>query len=165
MVGEAGIGKTALLDHLVEAACEAPVVRVRVIESEMELSFAGLHQLLVHFLDRIDALPGPQRAAIAAAFGLAEGDEPNTFLGGLAALTLLAEARGDDGFVVCRRRRGVARPASLRMQLRSSRARITPDGIGMVLGVRGADKGAGFDDLPELRIEGLTHELARGSSR
>lgn len=160
VVGEAGIGKTALLDYLVDAAGEVPVVRVRAIESEMELSFAGLHQLLVPFLDRIDALPGPQRAAIAAAFGLAEEDEPSMFLVGLAALTLLAEAAAPAGLLcVVDDAQWLDRESAHAVAFVARR--LHADGIGLVLGVRGADKRALFDGLPELRIEGFTQEHAR----
>ena len=68
--GEAGIGKTALLEHAVRAA-DMPVARAAGVESEMELGFAGLHQLLVPLLDRLGSLPGPQREALGTVFGLA----------------------------------------------------------------------------------------------
>ena len=93
--GEPGIGKTALLHY---AACRAEgfrVVRASGIESEMELPFAGLHQLCVPMLDRLERLPGPQRDALWVAFGLAEGPAPDRFLLGLAVLSLLADVAAE----------------------------------------------------------------------
>jgi DNA-binding CsgD family transcriptional regulator len=90
--GDPGIGKTALLDHAVLSASGFQVARATGVESEMELPFAGLHQLCAPLLDRLALLPGPQRDAMSAAFGLAEGRRPDRFLIGLAVLTLLTEA-------------------------------------------------------------------------
>jgi DNA-binding NarL/FixJ family response regulator len=93
--GEAGVGKTALLEHLVERASGCQVARAAGVESEMELPFAALHQLCAPMLHHLDQLPGPQRNALATAFGLREGEPPDRFLIGLAVLSLLAEA-GED---------------------------------------------------------------------
>ncbi|MFC6082722.1 helix-turn-helix transcriptional regulator [Sphaerisporangium aureirubrum] len=93
--GQAGIGKTALLEHAVREARGARVVRVAGIESETEIGFAALHQLLLPFLGRLPSLPPPQRSALAAVFGLRQGKEPERFLVGLAALSLLADAAGE----------------------------------------------------------------------
>src|SRR6266436_3012492 len=89
--GEPGIGKTALLEHAVAAASDFRVVRAVGIESEMELGFAGLHQVVVPFLTQLDRLPVPQRDALASAFGLLAGTPPDRFQVGLATLTLLAD--------------------------------------------------------------------------
>ncbi|HEX6445624.1 MAG TPA: AAA family ATPase [Streptosporangiales bacterium] len=94
-VGEAGIGKTSLLEYAVEHADGFRVLRCDGVESEAELPFAALHQLLRPVLDRIDALPGPQAAALRGAFGLAEASTADRFLVGLATLTLLADAAGE----------------------------------------------------------------------
>ena len=75
--GESGIGKTALLDYLAERASGCRVMRAVGVESEMELPFAGVHQLCGPLLDRLDHLPGPQSGALATAFGLEAGDPPN----------------------------------------------------------------------------------------
>src|SRR4051812_33176628 len=87
--GEAGVGKTALLDYVAEQAAGCRIVRVGGVESEMELAFAGLHQLCAPMLDALDGLPGPQRDALRAAFGLQEGAVPNRFVAALAVLGLL----------------------------------------------------------------------------
>src|SRR5690348_7036751 len=89
--GEAGVGKSALLEYAVEAATGMRVVRAAGMESEMELAFAGLHQLCAPLLERLERLPAPQRDALGVAFGLREGAAPDRFLVGLAVLTLLAE--------------------------------------------------------------------------
>ncbi len=89
--GEAGVGKTALLDHFLTHAAGCRVVRAAGVESEMELAFAGLHQLCAPFLDRLDRLPAPQQKALGTAFGLRTGDPPDRFLVGLAVLSLLSE--------------------------------------------------------------------------
>ena len=89
--GEAGIGKTALLEYLVTSAPDATVVRAVGVQSDMELAFAGLHQLCGPLLDRLEGLPAPQRQAMEVAFGLTAGDAPDRFRVGLAALSLLSE--------------------------------------------------------------------------
>ena len=89
--GEAGVGKTALLDHFLARAAGCRVVRAAGVESEMELAFAGLHQLCAPFLDRLGRLPAPQHDALGSAFGLRSGDAPDRFLVGLAVLSLLSE--------------------------------------------------------------------------
>jgi DNA-binding CsgD family transcriptional regulator len=89
--GEPGVGKTALLDYAIDSAPDFRVVRATGVESEMELAFAGLHQLSAPLLDRVDRLPGPQRKALRGAFGLS-GDETTRFLVALATLGLLSDA-------------------------------------------------------------------------
>jgi DNA-binding CsgD family transcriptional regulator len=90
--GEPGVGKTALLEYVVEAAAGLRVARVAGVESEMELAFAALQQLCAPMLDKLDRLPDPQRAALGVAFGLDTGEVPDRFLVGLAALSLMSEA-------------------------------------------------------------------------
>src|SRR3954449_3052572 len=89
--GEAGIGKTALLDRLAGSAPDFRIVHAAGVESEMELAYAGLHQLCAPFADQIDSLPGPQHDALDIAFGRRDGDAPNRFMIGLAVLGLLSE--------------------------------------------------------------------------
>ena len=90
--GAAGIGKTALLKHLVRSSSDCQVLRAAGVESEMELSYAGLHQLCVPLLTDLDRLPEPQAKALATAFGMRAGPAPDQFFVALAALSLLAEA-------------------------------------------------------------------------
>src|SRR6478609_103940 len=89
--GEAGVGKTVLLDYLVGRASRFRVARVGGVQSEMELAFAGLHHLCAPMLDRFEGLPSPQRDALGTVFGLRAGPAPDRFLVGLAVLSLLAE--------------------------------------------------------------------------
>jgi hypothetical protein len=96
--GEPGAGKTALLDYLVEQASGCRVAHAAGVESEMELVYAGLHQLLTPMLDRLERLPAPQANALRTAFGLTSGPAPDRFLVGLAALGLLADAAADRPF-------------------------------------------------------------------
>src|SRR3954467_10818816 len=89
--GEPGVGKTALLEYAGEHAAGCRVAHATGVQAEMELAFAGVHQLCAPMLDRLERLPGPQRDALAGAFGLAAGHAPDRFLVGLAVLGLLAE--------------------------------------------------------------------------
>ena len=98
--GEAGVGKTALLDYAVEAARGFRTARTSGIEAEMELPFAAVQQLCSAFLELMDRLPQPQHEALGVAFGLITGPAPNPFLVGLAVLGVLAEA-ADEQPLVC----------------------------------------------------------------
>jgi hypothetical protein len=89
--GEAGIGKTALLEYLVASAPDATVVRAVGVQSDMELAFASLHQLCVPLLDGLAGLPAPQRQAMETVFGLTAGQPPDRFLVGLAVLSLFSD--------------------------------------------------------------------------
>ena len=89
--GEPGVGKTALLDYVAEQASGCRVARAAGVQSEMELAFAGLHQLCAPMLDRLERLPAPQRDALRTAFGLSAGPAPDRFLVGLAVLSLLSD--------------------------------------------------------------------------
>jgi DNA-binding NarL/FixJ family response regulator len=89
--GDAGIGKTALLTHAIDAASGFAVVRASGIESELDLAFAGLHQLCVPLLPGLRRLPGPQQEALETAFGLSAGSPPDRFFVGLAVLGLLSD--------------------------------------------------------------------------
>ena len=90
--GEAGVGKTALLDYVIRSASDMLVVRATGVQSEMELAFATLHQLCAPLLDRLEGLPAPQRQALEITFGLSEGSAPDRLFVGLAVLGLLSEA-------------------------------------------------------------------------
>ena len=106
--GEAGVGKTALLEYAVASASGLRVVRVVGVESEMELAFAALQQLCAPLLDLLPRLAGAQREALETAFGLGAGAAPDRFLVGLAVLSLLSEAAEEQAAVVRGRRCAVA---------------------------------------------------------
>src|SRR3954447_15500923 len=93
--GEAGVGKTALLHYCARQASGVRVARIAGVESEMELAFAGLHQLCAPMLGGLGELPAPQRAALSVALGLASGRAPDRFLVALAALSLLSEVAAE----------------------------------------------------------------------
>jgi DNA-binding CsgD family transcriptional regulator len=89
--GDPGTGKTTLLDYLAQRVAGCRVARVTGAEPEMEMAFAGLHQLCAPFLDRLGHLPGPQRDALRIAFNMQDGDVPDRFAVGMATLSLLSE--------------------------------------------------------------------------
>ena len=95
--GDPGVGKTALLGYLAGLASGSGcrVARAMGVQSEMELAFAGLHQLCTPMLSRAEDLPSPQRNALRTVLGLAAGPPPDRFLVGLAVLSLLSEVAGE----------------------------------------------------------------------
>jgi DNA-binding CsgD family transcriptional regulator len=98
--GEAGVGKTALLEYFGGRATGCRAIRASGVESEMELAYAGLHQLCAPMLDLLDDLPAPQRNALRTAFGLSAGPAPDRLLVGLAVLSMFSDA-GDEHALVC----------------------------------------------------------------
>ncbi len=158
--GEAGIGKTALLDWAATAAGDMRVARVAGVESEMDLGFAGLHQLLVPLLDGLDRLPAPQRAALQSAFGLAAGPPPDRFLVGLATLTLLTDAAPSRP-VLCVVDNAQWLDQASAEALGFVARRLLADRVGMLFAVEGGEERAVvFNGLPELLVGGLTERAA-----
>jgi len=156
--GEAGVGKTALLDYAVESAPELRSVRAAGVEPEMELAFAGLHQLCGPMLDRLGRLPGPQRHALAIAFGLEAGPAPDRFLVGLAVLSLLSEVAGDRPLVCVVDDVQWLDRASVQVLAFAAR-RLLAAAVLVLFAAR--EPGADLDGLPELMVEGLRHADAR----
>jgi len=157
--GEVGIGKTALLDWAAGMAGDMRVARVAGVESEMDLDFAGLHQLLVPFLDRVDPLPVPQRTALQAAFGLAAGP-PERFLVGLATLTLLTDAAASRPVLCVVDNAQWLDQASAEV-LGFVARRLLADRVGMLFAVREGEERTVFHGLPELPVAGLAEQAAR----
>jgi AAA ATPase domain len=158
--GEAGVGKTALLQYVAERASECRIARIAGVESEMELAFAGLHQLCATMLDGLDALPGPQAKALRAAFGLQDGEAPDRFLVALAVLTLLAEASENEPLVCLVDDVQWLDRASAQTLAFVAR-RLLAERIAMVFAVR---EPADVDDLaglPEMVVEGIADDDAR----
>ena len=158
--GEAGMGKSALLEYLVAHAPGCAIARAAGVESEAELAFAGLHQLCAPFVDRVDGLPGPQRDALGTAFGLRDGDVPDRFLVGLAVLSLLsdvAEARPLICIVDDAQWLDEASAQSLAFVAR----RLGAESVGLVFAVREGVAAPHVDGLPELVIAGLDDRDAR----
>src|SRR5689334_12672542 len=98
--GEAGVGKTALLEYAIGVATDRTVLRSAAGESEMEFAFAALHQFCAPLLGSLDRLPGPQGDALRTTFGLKAGAVPDRFFVGLAVLGLLSDA-ADEGPLLC----------------------------------------------------------------
>ena len=156
--GEAGVGKTALLDYGAESAADLTVVRALGVESEMELVFAGLHQLCAPMLDRLDRLPDPQRTALATAFGLMAGPAPDKFLVGLAVLSLMSEVAEERPLVCLVDDVQWLDQASVQALAFAAR-RLLAEPVLMVFAAR--KPGADFAGLPELVVEGLQDADAR----
>jgi len=152
--GEAGIGKTALLDYLETNATGCRVVRLAGVEAEMELAYAGLHQLCVSFLDRLDRLAAPQRIALGTAFGLTDGEAPDRFLVGLAVLDLLAD-RAEERPLLCLIDDAQWLDRVSAQTIAFVARRLLAEGIALVLAVREPADAQEFAGLPELVITGL----------
>src|SRR4051812_17172215 len=159
--GEAGIGKTALLDYVAERASGCRIIRIAGVESEMELAFAGLHQLFAPMLDGLNGLPDPQRDALRAAFGLQDGDAPNRFLVALAALTLLAEAAEVEPLVCMVDDTQWLDRASAQALAFAAR-RLLAERIAILFAVREPNDVNELTGMPDLVVGGLADDHARG---
>ena len=158
--GEAGVGKSALLEYAREAASEFRVTQAAGVESEMELPFAGLHQLCATLLDRLDRLPPPQRDALGTAFGLTSGTRPDRFLIGLAFLSLLADA-ADQEPLLCLIDDGQWLDQSSAQVLAFVARRLKAESIALFFAEREPGELDALAGLPELRLEGLSDVHAR----
>src|SRR5215467_1215032 len=156
--GEAGIGKTALLEHLVQSASDLTVLRAVGVESEMELAYAGLHQLCASLLDRLDSLPAPQRQALEIAYGLSAGGAPDRFLVGLAVLSLLSAA-GDERPLVCLVDDAQWLDRASALTLAFVARRLLAEPVGIVFAAR--EPGVELQHLSGMKVSGLTNGDAR----
>src|SRR6516162_10116680 len=156
--GEPGVGKTALLDYLAGRASGCLVERAAGVQSEMELAFAGLHQLCLPLLDRLDRLPGPQREALRTAFGQSAGPAPDRFLVGLAVLGLLSEAAEERPLLCVVDDEQWLDQASAQA-LGFVGRRLAADPVGLVFAAR--EPSAALAGLPELEVGGLRESDAR----
>jgi DNA-binding CsgD family transcriptional regulator len=156
--GQPGVGKTALLDYLGEQAAGCRVAHAAGVESEMELVYAGLHQLLTPMLDRLERLPAPQANALRTAFGLSPGSAPDRFLVGLAALSLLAEAAEEHPLVCLVDDAQWLDQASAQIFGFVAR-RLAEESVGLVFAARA--QGDDLAGLPELEVQGLRGADAR----
>ncbi len=152
VVGEPGMGKTALLDYLAGRAPDFRVVRATGVQSEMELAFAALQQLCVPMLDRLERLPGPQRDALRTAFGLSAGPAPDRFLVALAVLSLLSEAAEEQPLLCLVDDQQWLDHASAQV-LGFVARRLGAEPVGVVFAAR--VRGEELAGLPELAVEGL----------
>ena len=158
--GEAGVGKSALLEYTREAASEFRVTQAAGVESEMELPFAGLHQLCATLLDRLDRLPPPQRDALGTAFGLTSGTRPDRFLVGLASLSLLSDAV-DQEPLLCLIDDAQWLDQSSAQVLAFVARRLKAESIALFFAEREPVELDSLAGLPELRLEGLSDVHAR----
>jgi len=160
VLGEAGVGKTALLRHAMGQAHGFKVVQIAGIESEMELPFAGLHQLFAPMLSRLDALPEPQRDALSIALGLSFGDAPDRFLVGLASLSLLAEVAEEQPLLCVVDDAQWLDGASLPVIAFAARRQLA-ESVAIVFAMRASTEERELAGLPELTLGGLDEEDAR----
>ena len=158
--GDPGVGKTALLSHLDRQASAAGcrVAHAMGMQSEMELAFAGLHQLCAPMLSRAERLPGPQQDALRTALGLATGPPPDRFLVGLAVLSLLSAEAGERPLVCLVDDEQWLDRASAQA-LGFAARRLAADAVGLVFAAR--EPSAELAGLPELEVTGLRDEDAR----
>ena len=158
--GEAGVGKTALLEYVAEQAAECRIARVAGVESEMELAFAGLHQLCAPMLDGLEALPSPQQDALRIAFGMQGGAAPDRFLVALATLSLLAGAAEVEP-LVCLVDDVQWLDLASAQTLAFVARRLLAERIAMVFAVRGPTDVNELSGLRELIVGGLGDGDAR----
>ena len=156
--GEAGVGKTALLEFAIEAGRGYRLARTSGVEAEMELPFAALQQLCSPFLDLLDRLPQPQHEALGVTFGLSTGSAPNRFLVGLAVLGLLSEAAGERPLLVAVDDAHWLDHASAQALAFVAR-RLLAEQIVLLFATRQVDNV--LSGLPELLISPLGHRDAR----
>src|SRR3954452_2678008 len=158
--GEAGIGKTALLQYATRQASGLRVEQVTGVEAEMELPYAGIHQLCAPMLPRLDALPQPQQDVLRVALGLASGQIPERFLVGLAVLGLLS-AEAEERPLLCLVDDAQWLDAASGLILGFVARRLLAESVAIVVAVREPSGRHDFNGLPELPLHGLTAEDAR----
>jgi DNA-binding CsgD family transcriptional regulator len=158
--GEAGMGKTALLEQLVEQASGCMLARATGVQADMELPFAGLQQLFGSLLGSLERLRAPQRDAVEVAFGLRSGPAPDRFEVGLAILGLLAEVAEQEPLVCVVDDAQWLDQASARTLAFVAR-RLMAESVAMVYAVRQPAEEETFAGLPELILGGLNDEDAR----
>jgi hypothetical protein len=150
--GEAGIGKRALLEYLATSASDLRVVRAAGVESEMELAYAGLHQLCGTILDRLEKLPAPQRQALEIVFGLSAGAAPDRLLVALAVLSLVSEV-SEERPLLCVVDDAQWLDQGSRLALAFVARRLLAEPVGLVLAVR--EPGDELRHLPSLAGRGF----------
>jgi len=156
--GDAGAGKTALLDYAMESAAGLSAVRAAGVESEMELPFAGLHQLCGPMLDRLGRLPAPQRDALQTVFGIRPGPQPDRFMVSLGVLSLLSEAAGGCPLVcLIDDAQWLDQASAQALSFTAHRLRAEP--VLMLFAEQGP--GTHLAGLPELAVKGLPDADAR----
>jgi DNA-binding CsgD family transcriptional regulator len=156
--GEAGIGKTALIEELVGETEGCRVLRTAGAESEQELAFAALQQLCGPVIAGRDCLPLPQQAALGVAFGTGGGPPPDRFLIGLAVLGLLSEAAEGQPLLCAVDDAQWLDRASAEILAFIAR-RVQAEGIALVFATREPD--GQFQGVPGIVLSGLSREDAQ----
>ena len=156
--GEAGIGKTALLEYLIASASDMTVLRAVGVESDMELAYASLHQLCGPILDRLVRLPDPQREAVEIVFGVRAGPPPDRFLVGLGVLSLLSEV-AEERPLLCVVDDAQWLDQASALTLAFEARRRLAERVGIVFAAR--EPGEALEHLPELELRGLRNDDAR----
>ncbi|MFG2014643.1 ATP-binding protein [Actinomadura geliboluensis] len=158
--GAAGIGKSALLDHLTAEAAGCRVAAAAGVRTEMELPFAAVHQLCVPMLDLLDGLPARQRHALGTAFGMRAGPVPDPSVLGAAVLGLLARAAEQHPLVCVVDDAQWLDPASARLLTEAARG-LAVASAALVFAVREPAKADVLPGLPALEVGGLLDDDAR----
>jgi DNA-binding NarL/FixJ family response regulator len=153
--GEPGVGKSALLEEVVERATGVQVLRATGVQTESEIAFAALDQIVRPLLGHLDEIPPPQAAALRTALGLGDGAEPPRFLIAVAVLSLLAAGAESEPLLVVIDDAQWLDEASAQALTFAAR-RLEAEGIAAVFAAREGDEQS-FDapGLPELRLTGL----------
>ncbi len=162
LTGPAGVGKSALLDYAVAGATDLAVSRVTGVESEVALGYAGLHQLVVPFLDHLRELPDPQRHALETVLGITGHDAPDQLLVGLAVLTLVDRAaRWRPTLLVVDDAQWLDDESATILSFVARR--LHADQVAMLVAVRDTPVSvpSAFASLPQLTIAGLPETDAR----
>jgi DNA-binding CsgD family transcriptional regulator len=158
--GEAGVGKSALLEYALSSGSEFRVTQAAGVESEMELAFAGLHQLCAPLLDGLARLPAPQEAALETAFGLSTGTPPDRFFVGLAVLGLLSDTARERPLLCVVDDAQWLDGVSAQVLAFVAR-RLQAESVAVLFATRGAEEPDDLTGLPELVLEGLSDADAR----
>jgi AAA ATPase domain len=158
--GEPGVGKSALLEYVCQSASGCRVSRAAGVEYEMELAYAGLHQLCAPLLDLRERLPELQRDALETAFGLSAKATPDRFVVGLAVLGLLSESAEEQPLLcVIDDAQWLDRASALTIAFVARR--VLAESVGLVFAVRQPSETRELDGLPELVLGGLSASDAR----
>lgn len=156
--GDPGVGKSALLEYAAGQAAGCRLARAGGVESEMELAYAGLHQLCLPMVDRLDRLPVPQRDALRTAFGLSDGPAPDRFLVGLAVLSLFSDVAEEQPLVCLIDDLQWVDGASAQTIAFVAR-RLVAESVALVLATRTLNPET--NKLPQLQVRGLSETDAR----
>ena len=160
ITGEAGVGKSALLEHLAASATGCEVARAAGVQAESELAFGALHQLCAPLLRHLDRLPDPQRVALGTTFGLRTGPAPDRFLLGLAVLSLVAEGAADSP-LVCLIDDAQWLDTGSAQVLGFVARRLMAESVALVFALRDTDPHPALVGLPRMVVEGLPPDDAR----